>query len=98
MTTDDTAGGAARVSGMSDERRELSDGEIRKDTAQSIVEATATTVASVAGIVAGAVRDVTREIGNLGTEVFAMRDAARRARDDRPADGAADRAADRTDD
>lgn len=70
---------------MSDDGRELSDREIQKDTAQSIVEATAATVAAVTGIVATAVRDVTREIGNLGTEVFAMRDAARRAREDQGA-------------
>lgn len=58
----------------------LSRSEIRKDAVQHTVEAAATTVGSVATIVTGAVRDVARTLGGFGTELFEIRDAARRAR------------------
>lgn len=58
----------------------LSKGEIRKDAVQSTVEAAATTVGSVTTIITGAVRDVARVVGGFGTDLFEIRDAARRAR------------------
>jgi hypothetical protein len=54
--------------------------ETRKDTIQVVIESGATHVGSIVGIVAGAVRDVTRELGDWATDVFEIRDAARRAR------------------
>jgi hypothetical protein len=54
--------------------------ETRKDTVQVAVESGATHVGSIIGIVVGAVRDVTREVGDWATDVFEIRDAARRAR------------------
>jgi hypothetical protein len=57
----------------------LSKNEIRKDAIQNTVEATVTTVSQVGGIVAGAVKDVVGAVGNLATEVFEIRDAARKA-------------------
>ena len=43
------------------------------------IESGATHAGQIMGIVAGAVRDVTRELGDWATDVFEMRDAARRA-------------------
>ena len=63
---------------------DIGKGEIRKDAVQDAVEAAATTVGQVATIVTGAVRDVARAIGGLGTELFEIRDAARRAEVDGP--------------
>jgi hypothetical protein len=60
----------------------LDKNETRKDTVQFVVESGATHVGNVVGIVVGAVRDVTRELGDWATDVFEMRDAARRARAD----------------
>ncbi len=57
----------------------LSKGEIRKDAVQNTVEAAATTVGQVTTILTGAVRDVARTLGGFATEVFEIRDAARRA-------------------
>lgn len=57
----------------------LSKHEIGKDAIQSVVEATATTVGEVTTILTGAVKDVARSLGGLATEVFEIRDAARRA-------------------
>jgi hypothetical protein len=56
--------------------------ETRKDTIQVVIESGATHVGSIVGIVVGAVREVTRELGDWATDVFEMRDAARRARAD----------------
>lgn len=53
--------------------------EIRKDAVQSTVEAAAATVGQVASIVTGAVKDIAGALGGLATEVFEIRDAARRA-------------------
>ncbi len=61
-------------------RDNLSRGEIAKDAVQSGAEATAGAVGQVAGIVTGAVRDVATAVGGLATELFEIRDAARRAR------------------
>lgn len=62
----------------------LSPGEIRKDAAQSLVESAASTVGQVAGIVTGAVREVATAVGGFATEVYEIRDSARRAREDHP--------------
>ncbi len=56
--------------------------ETRKDTIQVAVESGATHVGSIMSIVVGAVREVTREVGDWATDVFEIRDAARRARRD----------------
>lgn len=60
-------------------RDHLSKAEIRKDAVQDTVEATATAVGAVTTIVTGAVREIARTVGGLATEVFEIRDAARRA-------------------
>jgi hypothetical protein len=56
--------------------------ETSKDTIQVAVESTAAHIGSIVGIVVGAVYDVTREIGDWATDLFEIRDAARRARAD----------------
>ncbi len=58
----------------------LSKAETTKDALQHTVEAGAETVANVATIIATAVRDVAVAVGGFATEVFEIRDAARRAR------------------
>jgi hypothetical protein len=57
----------------------LSRTEIRKDAVQDTVEAAAGMVGQVATIITGAVRDVAGAIGGFATEVFEIRDSARRA-------------------
>ena len=57
----------------------LSKSEIRKDAVQSTVEAAAGTVGQVTSIVTTAVKDVAGALGGLATELFEIRDAARRA-------------------
>jgi hypothetical protein len=57
--------------------------ETRKDTLQVAIESGATHVGQIVGIVAGAVRDVTRELGDWATDVLEMREAAKRAEADR---------------
>jgi hypothetical protein len=57
----------------------ISRAEISKDAVQSTVEATAGAVGEVASILTNAVKDVAGAIGGLATEVFEIRDAARRA-------------------
>ena len=64
----------------------LSRGEIRKDAVQSTVEAAAGTVGQVATILTGAVRDMASVVGGFATEVFEIRDSARRAREEHAAD------------
>jgi hypothetical protein len=61
----------------------LEDAETRKDTVQVVVESGFHHVGQIAGIIAGAGREVTRELGDWATEVIEMREAARRARVDR---------------
>ncbi len=56
--------------------------ETTKDTVQVVIESGATHVGSIAAIIAGAVREVTHELGDWATDVFEMRDAARRAQAD----------------
>lgn len=58
---------------------QLSKLEIGKDTVQSAVEAMASTANEVTGIVTSAVGDVARSLGGLATELFELRDAARKA-------------------
>ena len=60
----------------------LSKNEITKDAVQHTLSAGADTVASVVTILAGAVRDVVDTVGGFATEVFEIREAARRARDE----------------
>ena len=57
----------------------LSKTEIRKDAVQEIVGAGASTVGEVASIITTAVRDVANAIGGLATDVFEIREGARRA-------------------
>jgi hypothetical protein len=57
----------------------ISKAEIRKDALQDTVEATATAVGAVTTIVTTAVRDVARAVGGFATEVFEIRESARRA-------------------
>ena len=58
--------------------------EVAKDTAQVLTESAAQHVGRIATIVTGAVRDVTRELGDWASDAFEMRDAAKKAG---PADG-----------
>jgi hypothetical protein len=67
-------------------RDQLSKGEIRKDALQDGVEATATAVGTVATIVTAAVRDVARTVGGLATDLFEIRESARKARNDQGVD------------
>ena len=60
----------------------LSKLETRKDTIQEGVESAANHAGRIATIVAGAVRDVAREVGDFATDLFEMREAARRAEAD----------------
>jgi hypothetical protein len=60
----------------------VSRGEVAKDTAQELLESTATHVGRIAAIISGAVRDIVQELGGLATDAFEMREAAQRARRD----------------
>lgn len=60
----------------------LSKSEIRKDTVQNAVEAMADTVGEVTTILTTAVKDVASSVGGLATELFELRDSARKAGDD----------------
>jgi hypothetical protein len=57
----------------------LSKAEIRKDAAQELVEAGASTVGQVTSIITTAVKDVAVAIGGFATDIFEIRDGARRA-------------------
>lgn len=57
----------------------LSKAEIRKDALQDGVTATSQAVGSVTTIVTTAVGDIARAVGGFATEIFEIRDAARRA-------------------
>jgi hypothetical protein len=63
-------------------RDQLSKSEIGKDALQDGVELTATAVGTVATIVTTAVRDVARTVGGLATDLFEIRESARKARRD----------------
>ncbi|MGP4055610.1 hypothetical protein ACTWP6_12425 [Mycobacterium sp. 4D054] len=60
-----------------DER--LSKTEIGKDAVQEIVAAGASAVGEVTSIITTAVKDVANTIGGFATDVFEIRDGARRA-------------------
>jgi hypothetical protein len=57
---------------------------------QNVVEAAATTVGQVTTILATAVKDVAGVLGGFATEVFAIRDSARRASADASGDPGVD--------
>ena len=59
----------------------LSIGEIRKDALQETAQSVASTVGEVAAIISTAVRDVVGALGGLATDVFEIRDGARRAQE-----------------
>lgn len=61
--------------------------EIRKDAVQSTVEAAAGTVGQVTSIVTTAVKEVAGAIGGFATELYEIRDSARRASADSAVDG-----------
>jgi hypothetical protein len=65
-------------------RDQLSSSEIGKDAVQSTVEAAATTVGQVTAIISRAVKDVAGAMGGFATEVFEIRESARRAREQNP--------------
>lgn len=54
--------------------------QIAKDTAQVVTESAASHAGRIATILAGAVREVTHEVGEWATDVLEMREAAGRAR------------------
>jgi hypothetical protein len=60
----------------------LSKAEIRKDALQDGVTAASHVVGSVATILTTAVGDVARAVGGFATEIFEIRDSARRAQRD----------------
>jgi hypothetical protein len=60
----------------------ISRNEIRKDVLQESTEAVVATTSVVTGIVITAVRDVTRAVGSLATDLFEIRESARRAEDE----------------
>lgn len=53
--------------------------ERNKDLAQEIVASTAEHVGEIAKIITGAVVGVTRQIGEIASDAFEMREAAKRA-------------------
>ncbi len=57
----------------------LSKAEISKDSLQEIVGAGASAVGEVTSIITTAVKDVANAIGGFATDVFEIRDGARRA-------------------
>lgn len=60
----------------------LSRSEIRKDAVQDAVQAAASTVGQVTSILTGAVREVAGAVGGFATEMFEIRDSARKAAGD----------------
>lgn len=58
---------------------QISKAEIGKDAVQGTLEAAAETVGTVTHIVVGAVRQVAKALGDFGTEVFEIREAAKKA-------------------
>jgi hypothetical protein len=63
-------------------RDHISRAEIGKDALQDTVDATTKAVGGVTAIVTTAVGDVARVLGGLATELFEIRESARRARAD----------------
>ena len=64
----------------------LSRNEIRKDAVQDTVATAATAVGQVTTIITGAVKDVAGSIGGFATELFEIRESAKRAQDDEAQD------------
>jgi hypothetical protein len=60
----------------------LSKAEIRKDALQDGVTAASQAVGSVTTIITTAVGDIARAVGGFATEIFEIRDAARKASQD----------------
>lgn len=60
-------------------RDKISKAEIRKDALQDGVTAASQAVGSVTTILTTAVSDVARTLGGFATEIFEIRDAARKA-------------------
>jgi hypothetical protein len=60
----------------------LSKAEIGKDTIQATATAAASAVGEVATIITTAVKDVADAIGGFATEVFEIRESARKAADE----------------
>ncbi|WP_078291221.1 hypothetical protein [Mycobacterium sp. D16R24] len=56
--------------------------ERNKDLAQEVVSSTAEHVGEIAKIITNAVVDVTRQLGEIATDAFEMREAAQRAEQD----------------
>lgn len=63
-------------------RDKLSKAEIRKDALQDGVTAASHAIGSVTTILTGAVSDIARTVGGFATEIFEIRDSARRASQD----------------
>ena len=68
----------------------LSKAEIRKDALQEGVTAASQAVGSVTTIITGAVGEVARTLGGFATEIFEIRDSARRAHRDHADEDALD--------
>ena len=60
-------------------KERLSKAEIRKDALQDTVEAAAGAAGQVATIITTAVKDLAGTLGGFATDLFEIRDAARRA-------------------
>ena len=60
----------------------LSKAEIRKDAVQDGVEAVTHAVGQGTQIVIGAVQDIAKTVGGLATDLFEIRDAAKKASED----------------
>jgi hypothetical protein len=60
-------------------RDKFSKAEIRKDALQDGVTAASQAVGSVTTIITTAVGDIARAVGGLATEIFEIRESARRA-------------------
>ncbi|TDP96168.1 hypothetical protein [Labedaea rhizosphaerae] len=58
--------------------------ESAKDTVQVLTESAAVHIGRIATIITGAVREIAREAGDWATEVFEMREAAKKAQADDP--------------
>ncbi len=60
-------------------RDNISKSEIRKDAIQDGVEATTHAVGQATNIVIGAVSEIAKTVGGLATDLFEIREAAKRA-------------------
>lgn len=64
---------------MSDKPDHLSKAEIGKDAIQSTAEAAALAVGEIATIITGALKEIATSAGTFATEVFEIRESARKA-------------------